>query len=117
MLTYSLVESVPLLICHRLTKLSPQSPQRPDQNPQRLSQSRNQSTGDGANGVPSPSALRLVVEESERGQDDAITQHPKTEGKLVLGPPFKNQNATPNPAMEQQWPVAGQLGAHIQVVV
>ena len=49
--------------------------------------------------MPSPSAVRLVVEESEPGQDDAITQHPKTEGKLVLGAPFKNKNATPNPAV------------------
>ena len=53
----------------------------------------------GANGVLSPSAQRLVVEESGRGRDVATTQHPKMEGKLALEPPFNNRNVTPKPAV------------------
>ena len=56
----------------------------------------------GANGEPSPSALRRVVVESGREQDVVITQHPKTEEKLALEPPFNNKNVTPKPAVSRQ---------------
>ena len=44
--------------------------------------------------MPSPSALRLVVEEPGRGQDGAMTPHPKLEENLALVPLFNNKNAT-----------------------
>ena len=55
----------------------------------------------GANGGPSPSALRLVVEESGKEPDVVITQHPKTEEKLALEPPFSNKDVTPKPAVSR----------------
>jgi len=39
-----------------------------------------------------------VVEESGREQDVAITQHPKTEERLALEPPFSNKDVTLRPA-------------------
>ena len=55
--------------------------------------------GDGVDGVHSPSALRLVVEESGREQGDAIIRHPNMEERLVLGPPFNNKTVTLKPAV------------------
>merc|ERR1739845_319095 len=52
---------------------------------------------DGVIGDPSPSVLRLVVEESGREQDVALTQHPKTEERLALEPPFSNKDVTLRP--------------------
>ena len=56
----------------------------------------------GANGEPSPSALRRVVVESGREQDVVITQHPKMEEKLALEPLFNNKDATLKPAVRSQ---------------
>ena len=52
--------------------------------------------------MPSSSALRRVAEESGRGQEVAITRHPKTEEKLALEPLFNNKDATLKPAVRSQ---------------
>ena len=59
--------------------------------------------GNGVNGVHSPSAPKLVVEELGRGQDDAITHHPEMVGRHALGSLFNNKNATLKPAVSSSF--------------
>ena len=70
----------------------------------------------GAIGVLSPSAQRLVVEETGRGRDVVTTQHPKTKGNLALEPPFNNRNATSRPAV-RTWPLHFIFIKHISIVL